>query len=187
MFKIRANLSKIFKNKAVGKLKEKIDKVGGTRLTEVSKYLYITEQTQMFQASQTVIRSSDFIAKFALYKYLTEVKKEGHDSAWITMQETFVNYNVPLNRYLQWGNSVGIFLFLKYFMAIQRAVVKLFIKKPATSLMALAGHNLLGVNFPSIFDSSVFTGNLFPQFMQYDNIVKEAVVPPGVDLAMLNF
>ena len=86
---------------------------------------------------------SDFAAKYALYKHLTEHARDrlSHTEALQRASDAFVNYDIPATATRQYLDDMGITMFTKYRIRIQRAMFYLMDKRPASVMahMAITG------------------------------------------------
>jgi hypothetical protein len=127
-------------------------------------------------------QASDFIARYAMYSYTTEVKGMPEAKAYKQMVETFVNYDQPLNKYLQYGNDIGLLFFVKYWVRIQRSAINLAKEKPLNIGLLFIANGMLDLDFESIFESSVLTGNFFPTEGGPLKVLGEVVIFPGLEI-----
>ncbi len=174
-----------YRNKMLNKLKEKGGKLVTGKVTNIANQAYIGEHTAIFKASMHFLQISDFIARYALYKYQTEEKGMDKKEAYQLMIQTFVNYDQPLNRYLGYTNDMGLILFVKYWMRIQRAGLHLMINKPLNAGIIFSGNSLLGLDIETILNSNLITGNFMPTIGGVEKILEEVFIPPGVEIMML--
>ena len=170
--------SKIKGTKA-GQLSEKVFK---GKAFEIANQAYMGEHTAPFKAMMHFTQISDFIARYAMYSYDVEVKGMDKDKAWKQMVETFVNYDQPLNRHVQYANDMGLLFFVKYWVRIQRASWNLLKEKPLNIGLLFAGSSLLDINPETILESSVLTGNFFPTLGGVGMIAGEVAIPPGLEI-----
>ena len=66
----------------------------------------------------------DFVAKYALYKHLTQRKGVPRASAMEVIRDEFVNYTMNRGREFDWTNKVGLTWFLSYKLAIQKVIFR---------------------------------------------------------------
>ena len=66
----------------------------------------------------------DFVAKYALYKHLTQRKGVPSASAMEVIRDEFVNYTMNRGREFDWTNKVGLTWFLAYKLAIQKVIFR---------------------------------------------------------------
>ena len=148
----------------------------------IANQAYMGEHTAVFKSMMHFTQMSDFIARYTLYKYNTEVKGVHPDKAWKQMVETFVNYDQPLNRYVQWTNDVGLIMFVKYWVRIQRAGLNLIKEKPLNVALLWTGSTLLDVDVETILQTNIVTGNFFPTVGGISMIMGEVMIPPGLEI-----
>ena len=158
-FTYRHQSMNTLKNTVVGK---KFDNLFKGNVVKLANQAYIGEETAFFKTMMHATQASDFIARYAMYTHSVEVKKIDESKAFEQMVETFVNYDQPLNKYLQYGNDVGLLFFIKYYLRIQRATFNIVKEKPLNVGMLFVANTFLGLDFESIMQSSVLAGNFFP-------------------------
>jgi hypothetical protein len=158
-FTYRHQSMNTLKNTVVGK---KFDNLFKGNVVKIANQAYIGEETAFFKTMMHATQASDFVARYAMYTHSVEVKKMDESKAFEQMVETFVNYDQPLNKYLQYGNDVGLLFFIKYYLRIQRATFNIVKEKPLNVGMLFVANTFLGLDFESIMQSSVLAGNFFP-------------------------
>lgn len=120
-----------------------------------SKQVYMAHHTVVYQFLSKSTQYSDFVSRYALYKHETTKKNPtSKDEAMFLASETFVNYDIPLPKTLQYLDDHGILMFTKYFLSIQRVLVKLFRDKPLSVINMIAMNNFL-FDMPIVTDSMV--------------------------------
>lgn len=124
------------------KMQERID--GFTQdvpksVKTAANWLMVSPNTPLYQFLNNATQFSDFSSKYVMYKYYTTKAKEklSHDDALQIAQDNFINYDIPTSRGLQYLNDMGIVMFTKYNIRIQKALFQLMKKRPA-SVMAQA-------------------------------------------------
>ena len=120
------------------------------------KVAYMSHDTKVYQSLARITQLSDFVARYALYQQLT-TRKENPVSKEVAIQEAsdaFINYDVPMNRNLQYMDDMGFFMFTKYFLRIQRVIRGRFIHSSGKMALMLGAESYLG-SIPTIMDASV--------------------------------
>lgn len=127
-------------------------------LRTVAEYAFVTPSTPIYQFLHSATQYSDFSAKYVLYKHYTETasKKLTKDEAIQEASNNFINYDVPTSPGLQYANDMGILMFTKYNLRIQKALFKLLAERPASALGQAATMNYLGSSLPPGIDPLVF-------------------------------
>ena len=126
------------------------------KVLTVAKNIAITKDTKVYQSLSRVVQLSDFVGKYALYQHLTtrEVEPMKEEAAAHAASEAFINYDVPMHRGLEYMDSVGAFMFTKYFLRVQRVIRGRIKYAPGKLVMLLAAESFLG-DLPTIMDASV--------------------------------
>ena len=135
-------------------------KIGGLNpaIKNVGKWALMAHDTPIYRVMAKATQYSDFVARYALYKHLTEnqAKPLSHDDAVFEASETFVNYDIPLPKHVQYLDDMGLAPFIKYFLSIQRVLARTLKDDPLRVLSTIAmGHFLGGLPMPT--DSSFLT------------------------------
>jgi hypothetical protein len=129
-------------------------------IKDTYRWLYITKDTKAYKVLETATRYSDFVARYAMYEWFTKEKGIAPEKAMSTVMAAFVEYDPPTSKELQFLNDMGLFMFTKYAIRIQKAVAYLFVNKPDTTIGFLLLEKALGANYPTPVDSFVeFTHN----------------------------
>lgn len=127
MYSYQSSLQRKFEGKY-----EKLPKMLRTGI----EYAFVTPSTPLYQFLHSSTQYSDFSAKYVLYKYYTEKapKKLSHEAAIQEASNNFINYDVPTSPWMQYANDMGILMFTKYNLRIQKAMFKLLAERPASAL-----------------------------------------------------
>ena len=152
------------------------------KLFEIANQAYIGESTATFKAITHFTQMSDFIARYTMYRYKTEVKGMDKEKVWKEIVDTFVSYDQPLNRYIQWGNDIGALFFIKYAIRIQRATWHQLTNQPLNVGMLLATTQLAGLDIETIFESSFLLGNFDPNIAGFGKTIEEVAMFPGLEI-----
>ena len=144
-YSYRSNLTKWAEEKTSG-LNKHVVKAG--------RFIYMSKDTVLYQFLSKSTQYSDFVARYALYKHETSKKNAvPKEEALYNVSESFVNYDIPMPKTLQYLDDHGMMNFIKYFFSIQRVLVKLVKDKPIGVINMIALNNMLG-DFPILTDSS---------------------------------
>jgi hypothetical protein len=120
-------------------MKKHVDPWLPTVAKDTANEFFMMEGSQAFQATLTATQMTDFVSRYIKVKYDTEVKKVPYEDAVFDALETFIYYEQPQHPLLQYFNDLGLLMFTKFYLRIQRVNAKLLIKRPAhtTAFMAL--------------------------------------------------
>jgi hypothetical protein len=124
----------------------------------VAKQIYMTHDTGMYQFLSRTTQLSDFVARYTLFQHLTTRKRNplSREEAIQRASDSFVNYDIPMQRQLQYLDDMGLMMFTKYFLRIQRVLFRLVKEHPLQVLMMVGLHNYLG-GLPIVTDSMAVT------------------------------
>ena len=110
----------------------------------IGRNFYMSRSTSIYRFLARSTQLSDFVARYALYQHLTTRDKNPLSKADAIQQasEAFVNYDIPLPRSLQYLDDMGFTMFIKYFLSIQRVLLRLFKERPGSMLISVALSNM---------------------------------------------
>lgn len=129
------------------------------KIRNVVNQAYINKDTELFRILMKTVQYSDFVAKYALYDFLTNKKGMSHHDALNICEKMFVSYAAVQNRYIKWSGDMMFFPFPKYFFRIQKAAIDAAINNPKAVTLGLAGQYITK-NISDITDQSMLTYNI---------------------------
>lgn len=109
-------------------------------LREAGKQVYMTHDTSVYKFLSQTTQLSDLVARYALYQHVINRQRDplSKADALRVAEDSFVNYDLPSHRSIQFLNDTGIFMFTKYYMRIQKTIMRLVREKPLR-LLAMVG------------------------------------------------
>ena len=121
----------------------------------VGKQVYMTHDTATYKFLSQTTQLSDLVARYALYQHATTRVKDplSHADALKLAEESFVNYDLPSHRTLQYLNDMGLVMFTKYYLRIQKVIMRLVREHPARGLMLGVADNFFS-GLQSVMDSA---------------------------------
>ena len=119
-----------------------------------AKVVYMAKDTKMYQALHHATQLSDFVARYALYAHVTSRKQNpmSKEEAIQLASDSFVNYDLPSHRKLQYMNDMGFVRFTKYYLRIQKVIARLYADNPGRA-MALLATDAFFAHAPLLTDS----------------------------------
>ena len=116
-------------------------------------------ETQSYQLLKDMTQMSDLSARFVLHQHN---KRQGMNAgkSLRMIDETFVNYELPTHPGIQYANDMGLAMFTKFFIRIQKVILATMGKAPARFF------GLMWLN----------------EFFDLVSIVQESFVTPGTVL-----
>jgi hypothetical protein len=123
------------------------------------KWAFVSKDTPLYKFLSNAAQFGDFTSKYVLYKYSMNKAetKLSHAEAVQRATDAFVNYDTPTSPELQYMNDVGLLMFTKYRLRIQRAMLTLMKERPGTAL----AQSVLVSRFtdaPSALEPNLITG-----------------------------
>ena len=140
-----------------------------------ANYLYLTEKTGLYQMMLKATQESDFVARYAMYhskirKDTEAAEKEsgetvkGKKKAEIEQKastqtlHSFINYNKLDNKYLKYINDIGLLMFTKFFINIQKVLKNGIADHPVNFLMVMMGQMMM-MDMEDITEHSIIMKN----------------------------
>ena len=126
-------------------------------LVKAGKLVYMAHDTKMYRSLSQLTQMSDFVARYTLYHHLMERSDTplNAEEAAQEASDAFVNYDIPMQRGIQYLDDMGITMFTKYFLRIQRVLFKLVRENPTRVLGLVLLNNLYDL-MPMVTDSSMW-------------------------------
>lgn len=91
--------------------------------------LTVAEGTKIHNFLANATQQSDFVFKYAIHQQ--EMRKgKSNKEAIARAREVFINYDIPTNRFIQFLNDTGLWMFTKFALRIQRVLLRLMKEKP---------------------------------------------------------
>ena len=127
-------------------------------LVNAAKTVYMSKDGAMYKALYRTTQLSDFVARYTLYQHLISREKNpmSKEAALFEASESFVNYDLPMPKTLQYMDDMGLMPFMKYFLNIQRVIQKTAKENPARVLSAIALGNVMDLG-PIVLSSAAIT------------------------------
>lgn len=143
-----------YKSQLTQWVEEKTDRLS-PGVKNAGRFMYMTHDTTVYQFLSKATQYSDFVARYAMYKHLTERAKVKMSKADAIHEasEAFVMYDVPLPKTIQYLDEMNVLPFIKYSLSIQRVLAKMFKDKPLAALNMVLMADVLG-NLPVPTDSA---------------------------------
>lgn len=132
----------------------KLDKYIPEPLSMVSKTVLMHHSTPLYKLARDFAMLSDFSARYTLHKYNTQTRKVKMSNAEsiADIMETFINYETPTHKVLQFLNDHDPVMFTKYLLRTQKVIAKLAQKNPTQLIMMGVLQGITG-NLPDVTDS----------------------------------
>ena len=135
-------------------------------LIKAARFVYMAHDTTLYKTLSEITQLSDFVARYTLYQHEINKKKNplSHEEAVRKVSDAFINYDIPSHRKLQWGNDMGLVMFTKYYIRIQKVILRTMRDDPLNATLMLLLNNYMDA-LPMLYDSGVlgdsYGGGLF--------------------------
>ena len=139
-----------------GKLSRVLDKHVFTKLPgfvrEVAKEATQSHDSFLYKKMSQSAQLSDFMARYALYQHNIKKGMARDDAANISIS-TFINYDLPTHRGIQYLNDMGFLWFTKYYIRIQKIIAKTLIDNPARVISLVTLDFMTGDGISTVQDT----------------------------------
>jgi hypothetical protein len=145
---------------------------------EPLKQMYLNDDTAIFQFLSKTFQYSDFVAKYAIYKKKYILEGNNEQEVIDIMDDIFVDFSFPTNRFYRYLDKAGIFMFNKYYWRIFRGIRRSLYRKLATTVAMKTMQWETGYDIPDILDTpETFSGRFgFHPVDQFTDLL----VPDGI-------
>lgn len=130
---------------------------------DLGNALIMSKETAAYQFFRDATQMSDFVARYTLHKHNMDNGINFEESI-DNIMDTFVNYEDPTHKSIQWLNDMGILMFTKFFLRIQKVALRQMKEKPLNVLGLWATESYLGTDLSSIDDSLMSGQNILNRF-----------------------
>jgi hypothetical protein len=141
---------------------------------DIGNTVFMTKATSTNQMLRDAASMSDFAARYALFKYNSE-KGMKFEEAFNESMESFITYELPTNVHIQWMNDVGLAMFTKFYIRIQKVIFRRYRDNPLNMIGFHGIEWLTGNNISDITDVVLSPQNTLNRFYNPDDLIKEVV------------
>lgn len=159
--------------------------VSNDTVNGVMQQLFMTKKTSAYKAMLKATQTSDFYSRYAQYYDAIDSKGHSKEKALRDTIDNYINYESPLNKYIRYGDSMGTWFFVKYFVRIQKVIKKIATDHPLRMGMDIALQQFVTGDTADIQDGSILDKQLstYNPFKIFERLW-EVVVPSGGDLVV---
>lgn len=125
------------------------------KVMDAAKFIYMGKDSWMYQNLSRVTQLSDFVARYTLYQHAINRAENpmSHKAAIQEASDAFVNYDIPMYKGLQYSDDMGITMFTKYFLRIQKVLLKTMRENPARVMTMILLNKYMSLG-PIVLESS---------------------------------
>lgn len=165
-----------FKGKIERKLEPITDKIPDV-VKDIGSAVFMTSNTSMYQFFRDATQMSDFVARYTLHKHNLD-KGIKFEESIDNIMDTFINYEEPTHKTVQWLNDVGLFMFTKFFIRIQKVILRQLRDKPLNVFALWGVEQFLGVDLSTIDDSLASPQDFINRVYDPLDALETAITPP---------
>jgi hypothetical protein len=159
---------------------------GGNVARQITNLAFMTKDSLPFKFLAKTTQMTDFAARYAQMKYETKLNAKRKPENRKTVDEivnevmdSYVYYDVPDSKFLEYMNDIGLVMFTKFFMRIQRVLLRLVIQKSANAA-SLAVQQALMFQIEDIFEQSLFLKQYEYLFYNPLDHIQNLLTPEGL-------
>jgi len=117
------------------------------------KVATIAQDTSVYKFLRDTTQMSDFVARYSLHEHNLKKGMDPKESIQDIVQ-TFIDYDNPTHVALQYANDMGMVMFTKFFLRIQRVIADLILNHPG-KVLQIATLQAALVDMPDVLDSFI--------------------------------
>lgn len=121
---------------------------------DVFKEALVMQGSNLYDFLSEAAQFSDFGARYVLFQHMTKNKGIDKTEAAGQVMDIFIDYDLPTHKGIQYLNDLGLLMFSKYLVRVQRIIAKTFLENPARALSIMLLQNFFG-DIPDIMDSTM--------------------------------
>ncbi|MGL4252883.1 MAG: hypothetical protein ACRCR2_02320 [Fusobacteriaceae bacterium] len=120
-----------------------------------AKEAFVMHGSQLYDFLNESAQFSDFGARYVLFKHMVEKKGMEPDVVAGEVMDIFIDYDLPTHKGIQYLNDLGVLMFSKYVIRVQKMILKILKEHPARVASWAMLQNFFG-DISDITDSAAF-------------------------------
>lgn len=148
----------------INKYRNKFDK---TKAGNIVNNILISKESRTHEIMTKTLDYGDLVAKYVLYKHLTENRAFKSERAMNVVREEFVNYSMNRGAGFDYLNSIGATWFASYALGIQKVIYKMLRRNLLSTLATYSAGSALKHIEPTGLLSTVPQQNMFERSWDY--------------------
>ena len=148
----------------INKYRNKFDK---TKAGNIVNNILISKESRTHEIMTKALDYGDLVAKYVLYKHLTENRAFKSERAMNVVREEFVNYSMNRGAGFDYLNSIGATWFASYALGIQKVIYKMLRRNLLSTLATYSAGSALKHIEPTGLLSTVPQQNMFERSWDY--------------------
>lgn len=144
--------------------------------------VFLGHETRAYKFLRESAQLSDFVARYTLHQHNLKKGMSEADSLDMIV-EIFINYDLPTHKAIQYANDMGLLMFTKFFIRIQKVIMRIMKDHPGNVMATVLLQQQFG-DFSEILDSSVVGTDLFGKINNPLSLVPSITDIPTVNLVL---
>ena len=150
-------------------------------LKTLASIAYMTHDTKLYKFMREATQLSDLVARATLHKHNTEKKGMSAVDSINDIKDTFIDYDAPTSKQIQYLNDTNFLSFTKFFIRSQKIIYQTYAHAPARALSLLGFEEVFG-DSPTINDSNILNTSLLGRVNNPIAMMGDLVVPHTVSM-----
>ena len=121
------------------------------------------------------------MARATLHKHNTEKKGMGLVESINDIKDTFIDYDAPTSKQIQYLNDTNFLMFTKFFIRSQKIIYQTYANAPARALSLLGFEEVFG-EMSTINDSNIINTSILGKINNPLTLIDDLLVPHTVSL-----
>jgi hypothetical protein len=167
-----------------GMIQEKLDPLVSRvpkPLRRLASIAYMTHDTALYKFMREGTQLSDLVARATLHKHNTEKKGMSLVDSINDIKDTFIDYDAPTSKQIQYLNDTNFLMFTKFFIRSQKIIYQTYANAPARALSLLGFEDVFG-EMSTINDSNIINTSILGKLNIPVTLMDDLVVPHTLSL-----
>ena len=150
---------------------------------DIGSMVYMTKDTAAHKLLTEITVMSDFLARYTTYKHMLS-KGRGKEEAIDLAMDNFINYEAPTHKSIQLLNDIGLAMYTKFFIRIQKVILRQLKEKPLNSMLLLGGQSYFDVDLSDINDAIITPRNVMNRLYSPLDSIGIVATPPSLEFSI---
>ena len=150
-----------------------------TTVGTIAKNMVLTRDSEIYKTHKKAVQLTDFLGRYALISYNTEVLGQDFDTVFHEAVDAFVLFDENMHPVFELINSMGFTAFLSYWLRVSRPVRRYMQRSPFTVATSVATEAITGIDTTAMLGGSILGGKFLPNNFYMDDLEDAATTLYG--------
>ena len=150
-----------------------------TTVGTIAKNMVLTRDSEIYKTHKKAVQLTDFLGRYALISYNTEVLGQDFDTVFHEAVDAFVLFDENMHPVFELINSMGFTAFLSYWLRVSRPVRRYMQRSPFTVATSVATEAITGIDTTAMLGGSILGGKFLPNNFYMDDLADAATTLYG--------